>query len=150
MQVVRVRPRRFGVPLHHGFMLAQSAAGRLRLRPVNVNNIEFVAEEDRLAGNNIITRIERRNTATANLYDLWYVRLDGDVNPPAVLVEHPMLRGVREALFILEYEPGPKLKRATIDLTIQPNDVQDGYGMGLGNDAPVIRLVASAVPKQLN
>jgi prepilin-type N-terminal cleavage/methylation domain-containing protein len=119
--------------------------------PVPDNHeIEFIAESDRAAGNNIVTRIERRATTTAGLYDLWYVRLDADVTPPAVIQEHPMLRGVREALFILEYDPGPKLKRATVDLTIQPNDVQDGFGMGTGNEAPTIRLVASAVPRQIN
>jgi hypothetical protein len=60
-----------------------------------------------------------------------------------------MLRNVREALFILEYSPGPRLKRATIDLTIQPNDDAD-MKTNIGGDTPAIRLVASAIPKQLD
>jgi hypothetical protein len=60
-----------------------------------------------------------------------------------------MLRNVREALFILEYAPGPRLKRATVDLTIQPNDDAD-MKTNIGGDTPAIRLVASAIPKQLD
>lgn len=112
--------------------------------------IEFLAEPDRLQGNEVITRIERRvSTTDTNMFELWYVRLDVSGEEPAVLEEKPMLRGVQEAIFILEYEPGPRLKRATIDLAIQPNDDRD-IAMGLGEPAPTIRLIASAVPKQLN
>jgi hypothetical protein len=114
----------------------------------NNHEIEFLAETDRLAGNDIITKIERRDTAQAGLYELWYMRLDNSVTPPAVIQERPLLRGVREVLFILEYDPGPRLRRATIDLTIEPNDTDD-MTVRIGNAAPTIRLVASAVPKQL-
>jgi prepilin-type N-terminal cleavage/methylation domain-containing protein len=112
--------------------------------------IEFLAESDRLQGNNVVTRIERRNSETQpGMFELWYVRLDASGDAPTVLEEKPMLRGVQEATFILEYEPGPRLKRATIDIAIQPDDERD-IAMGLGDPAPTIRLVASAVPKQLN
>jgi prepilin-type N-terminal cleavage/methylation domain-containing protein len=112
--------------------------------------IEFLAESDRLQGNDVITRIERRVSASQpGMYELWYVRLDMSQGDPVVLEERPMLRGVQSAVFILEYDPGPRLKRATIDLAIQPDDEHD-IQMGLGEAAPTIRLVASAVPKQLN
>ena len=112
--------------------------------------IEFLAESDRLQGNNIITRIERRaSIAQPGSFELWYLRIDMDDGEPVTLEEKPMLRGVQEAIFILEYEPGPRLKRATIDLSIQPDDDRD-IAMGLGGPTPIIRLVASAVPKQLN
>jgi prepilin-type N-terminal cleavage/methylation domain-containing protein len=112
--------------------------------------IEFLAESDRLQGNEIITRIERRTSQTQRvMFELWYVRLDVSSSEPVVLEQRPMLRGVQEAIFILEFEPGPRLKRATIDLAIQPNDDQD-IAMGIGPAAPTIRLIASAVPKQLN
>lgn len=112
--------------------------------------IEFLAEADRLQGNEIITRVERRESETQpGMFELWYVRLDVTGAEPVVLEQRPMLRGVQEAIFILEYEPGPRLKRATIDLAIQPDDDRD-IAMGVGSAAPMIRLVASAVPKQLN
>jgi len=115
------------------------------------HEIEFIAESDRRAGNdNIVTRIERRAVqGQADMYELWYQRLDNSTEPPTIIDERPMLRGVREALFILEYAPGPRLLRATIDLTIQPNDDVD-MKTNIGGETPAIRLVASAVPKQLD
>lgn len=116
----------------------------------NSTYIEFYAEADRLAGAEIITRIERRTSvAVAGTFELWYVRLDVSGAEAVITEERPLLRGVKEAIFILEYEPGPRLKRATLDLTVQPDDDQD-IAMGLGQAAPTIRLVASAVPRQLN
>jgi hypothetical protein len=50
--------------------------------------------------------------------------------------------------FILQYEPGPRLVKATMDLTVSPND-DAAMRIGVGNDAPTIRLVASAGPRQL-
>lgn len=118
--------------------------------PVPDNHVlEFVAESDRLAGNeNIVTRIERRAVSgRTDMYELWYMRLDNSTEPATLIDERPMLRNVREALFILEYAAGPRLIRATLDLTIQPNDEQD-MNVGVGGETPTIRLVASAVPKQ--
>jgi hypothetical protein len=115
--------------------------------PLTSTSIEFIAEADRLAGNDHVTRIERRDSTTAGQFELWYVLLDASTNPATVLEERPLIPGVREALFILEYEPGPRLRRATIDLTVQPQDDQD-MRTGIGGDTPSIRLVASAEPRQ--
>ena len=115
--------------------------------PLTSTSIEFVSEADRLAGNNRITRIERRAVAnTTDQFELWYVlinRADG-----STIEERPLLANVREALFILEYEPGPRLVRATIDLSIRPND-EDDLRVGGTDRTPMIRLVASAEPRQL-
>lgn len=116
--------------------------------PITSTSIEFIAEEDRLAGLDRVTRIVRRNTATAGTYELWYEQYDASVDPPTLLQERPLLRDVKEATFILEYEPGPRLLRATIDLTVQPNDDKD-MRTGINFETPVIRLVASASPRQL-
>lgn len=115
--------------------------------PLTSNFMEFIAESDRLAGNGRVTRIERRTVSgTTNEFELWYVLLDGST--ASVVQERPLLSGVREAAFILEYEPGPRLVKATIDLTIQPND-DEPTRIGVGSDTPSIRLVASASPRQL-
>lgn len=115
--------------------------------PLTSNFMEFIAEADRVAGTGQVTRIERRAVAgVANEFELWYVLLEGSTG--SVVQERPLLRGVREAAFILEYEPGPRLVRATIDLTVQPNDDADTR-IGVGADTPTIRLVASATPRQL-
>lgn len=126
--------------------------------PVVSSSIEFVSEADRLAGNNIVTRIERRTAESEGegveaggegeeppeRYELWYVRLDED---GSIIDEHPLLTDLVEATFILEFEPGPRLVRATIDLMIEPNDYRD-ISVGVPTTVPVIRLVTTAAPRQ--
>ena len=80
-----------------------------------------------------------------NQYEVWYKRMSSG---GATIEEHPLLRSVTECAFILQYEPGPRLVKATIDLTVNPNDDAD-MRIGVGNNAPTIRLVASAGPRQL-
>ncbi len=117
--------------------------------PLTSNSIEFVAEADRIAGNGRITRIERRAAAAPNgPFELWYVLLDSSTEPATVTEQRPLMRNVAEAMFIMQYEPGPRLIRATIDLTINPNDDQE-IRIAIGDATPTIRLVATAVPRQL-
>lgn len=117
--------------------------------PMVATSLQFLSDEDRRAGNGRLTRLERRSpTANSGDFELWYVQLDGTQNPPAVIQERPLLRNVRECSFILEYEPGPRLVRATLDLTVQPNDDRD-VQVNMGTQLPTIRMVASAVPRQL-
>lgn len=116
--------------------------------PLNSSFIEFIAESDRAAGLDRVTRIERRDAAGGGdgEFELWYVLLDresGDIQE-----QRPLLANVTEASFIMEYEPGPRLIRATIDLSVRPNDEQD-LRVGNADTTPMIRLVASAVPRQL-
>jgi prepilin-type N-terminal cleavage/methylation domain-containing protein len=117
--------------------------------PLTSNSIEFIAEADRIAGNGRVTRIERRTAPSPNgPYELWYLLMDSSTNPATVVEQRPLIRNVAEAMFIMEYEPGPRLVRATVDLTINPNDDQ-AVRVAIGEDTPTIRLVASAVPRQL-
>lgn len=117
------------------------------LNPMTSNFMEFIAEEDRAAGLNRVTRLERRDVAgTPGEFELWYVHTDLDNG--SVLQQRPLLRNVRECAFVLEYEPGPRLLKATMDLTVAPRDDAD-MRIGVGNEAPTIRLVASAGPRQL-
>ncbi len=118
--------------------------------PLTSTFMEFVAEADRAAGLDRITRLERRTVqGTNNQFELWYVLLDGSTNPPTTIEQRPLLSGVRELMFILDYDIGPRLRRATIDLTIVPNDVEDIRTGAVGDETPAIRLVASAAPRQL-
>lgn len=114
--------------------------------PLTSNFMEFIADADRIAGLNRITRIERRNSGIAGQFELWYKLYDGGSG--AAIQERPLLRNVTEAAFILQFEPGPRLVKATMDLTVSPND-DAAMRIGVGNDAPTIRLVASAGPRQL-
>ena len=58
----------------------------------------------------------------------------------------PLLSGLNDVKFVMEYDVGPRLKRATVDLIIQPDDMQD-LTVGSSLAAPTIRLVASASPR---
>lgn len=122
--------------------------------PLTSTYMEFVSDSDRQAGLNRVTRIERRTAATppptdggpVPLYEVWYKLTD--LNSGAVIQERPLLTSVTECAFILQFDPGPRLVKATMDLTVAPND-DAGLKIGVGNDAPTIRLVASAGPRQI-
>jgi hypothetical protein len=58
-----------------------------------------------------------------------------------------LLAGLNQVRFDLEYDVGPRLRRVTIDLIIQPETGGD-MAVGVGRlDTPTIRLVASAAPR---
>lgn len=120
--------------------------------PGTSNWIEFTTAQDLEAGLNRRTRIERRDSAQAlpdgrQRFELWYVLKNGETD--AIVEERPLLADLAEALFIVEYEPGPRLIRATIDLSIIPNDDQD-MSISRRDSTPAIRLVASAVPRTID
>jgi len=110
--------------------------------------LEFVAFDDEAAGVREVIRLERRvGTAETGPFVLWYVetRL---VNDAVVSTEEfPLLENLTDLTFILEFEVGPRLRRATLDMTILPDDLQD-LAVGSSMDTPTIRMVASAAPRQ--
>jgi len=61
----------------------------------------------------------------------------------------PLIAGLTQLNFIMEYDVGPTLKRVTVDMVVQPNDLQDA-AITAGLDAPTIRMVASASPRKLD
>ncbi len=123
------------------------------LRPTRIDShyIEFVSLDDEATGQRQVTRLERVADPNGGegLYDLQYERWDYEGGTQVNHVAYPLIRGVREAIFTLEYDIGPVLRRATIDLTIQPDDTQqDRIETDLA--APVLRLVASTSPRRLD
>ena len=62
--------------------------------------------------------------------------------------DQPLLQGVTDAQFTLEYDIGPRLRRATLDLTVQPADTKD-TSLQTELSAPTIRLVSSVMPRRL-
>lgn len=111
--------------------------------------IEFTTAQDLEAGLDRRTRIERRESANPisadqARFELWYVLKNG--SDDSIIEERPLLSDLAESMFILEYEPGPRLIRATIDLSILPND-EAATRVGGQDTTPAIRLVASAVPR---
>lgn len=151
--------------------------------PLNTNMIEFLSRVDPVSGMREVTRLERRTSSTMvtpggerlelrGPNTLWLV-ITREVDGVATLDERPLLDGVVDAVFNLEYAPGPRLVRATIDLTIEPRsseiatfDAQTGTwnvtsvdpdtGQRVvqtvargGNGPPTIRMIASTSPRGL-
>jgi prepilin-type N-terminal cleavage/methylation domain-containing protein len=147
--------------------------------PLTSSNIEFLSQGD-FGGFHEITRIERRTGGTFTLQGeqitlrgpntLWLrvIRRQGTTTLSDDF--YPLLEGVVDARFILEYEPGPRLVLATVDLTVLPmgNNVQTGNGDAWSNTATVngvtvdnrsiasdgasevVRLISSTAPRGLN
>ncbi len=79
--------------------------------------------------------------------ELWLLVFDAADEPPTLLREAVLLSGVERAIFSLQYDIGPKLTRATVDLLIRPDD--DDLTLTTDSAPETIRLVGSAVSRQL-
>jgi type II secretory pathway pseudopilin PulG len=147
--------------------------------PATYTYIEFVSERDSTGAVAELTRIERRAATTGAIngetielrgpYVLW-LKVTTYVGGSPVVNERPMLDGVLDARFNLEYTVGPRLRRATIDLTVLPNGntVQTSnagtlttnttvngqtvlnHTVSVDATAETIRLVASTSPRGLD
>ncbi|MGD9688964.1 MAG: prepilin-type N-terminal cleavage/methylation domain-containing protein [Phycisphaerales bacterium] len=148
--------------------------------PVSTDFMEFVSFRDDVNDIVQITRLERRAAGQATLGEetfdlrgpsvLWLV-IETNAGGEVTTEERPLLDGVSEANFTLEYDVGPRLRRATIDLTIQPagsnystydsqsgtwtvyrydeatHEFQEQKMMSVESVAPSIRLIASTAPR---
>ena len=146
------------------------------------DRVEFVSFEDEAAGVRQVTRLERRPAEVIAVgsgasylrrgpYILWMV-VERTTPTGTTTTEQPLLDGVLDLSFTLEYLPGPTLRRATMDLTVRPRgeevivadesgqlhvesvdeagNVRTNVMVGARFEVPVIRLVASTTPRQLD
>lgn len=112
------------------------------------NYIEFVSFRDPVSNLERVTRLERRDGAAGEgPYELWYVVTTYTNGNFVSEDEAPLLVNLNNVVFTMDYDVGPRLKRVTVDLIIQPDDLQD-VAIGSRLEAPVIRLVASASPRR--
>lgn len=118
--------------------------------PVTSTSIEFLTRDDG-AGNRQVVQIERRDPSSAERgpYELWYVQTDFVNDVAQTPIERPMLTGVADLRFTLEYDVGPRLRRATVDITVRANDYQDA-AFHADLEAPTIRLVSTVNPRRLD
>lgn len=119
--------------------------------PVNSTFIEFQTFFDESSATQEIVRLERREASSGanGPYELWYVHTTLVSGSVTATEERPLLTGVQNILFTLEYDVGPRLVRATVDLTVKPNDFQDA-SFKSDLEAPSIRLVSSVSPRRLD
>jgi len=119
--------------------------------PVESDFVEFVASDDGVTRK--MVRIEARDAEEERNgpRELWYVLrvFVNGVETAGKPEERPLITGVAAVSFKLEYDVGPRLRRATVDMTIKPNDFQDA-SFGGEMQAPVIRLVSTVAPRRLD
>lgn len=111
------------------------------------NWIEFVSYRDPSTSTERVTRLERRDGPVGSgLYELWYIVTTYVNGAWDSEDEAPLLVNLNDVVFTMNYDVGPRLKRVTVDLIIQPDDLED-IAVGSHLEAPTIRLVASAAPR---
>ena len=113
--------------------------------PIFSNFIEFVSAEDPATSFRQITRIEAVPDLAAGDGSLMLMLIiEEDLAGVVTTVERPLLRGVVDALFTLQYDVGPMLKHVTIDLTVTP--IEAG-AISVDGEANTIRIVTTASPR---
>jgi hypothetical protein len=120
---------------------------------IQSNYIEFVSDQDPIiSGNRTVTRLERiDDPAKANTYRLQYTKTTFVNGTQTAQDQGYLIRNLRDATFTLEYDVGPRLLQATIDLTILPDDTTtNGTSISVDVEGDVLRLVASASPRRLD
>lgn len=119
--------------------------------PVESDFIEFETFRDDDTAEMQIVRIERRDPSSPENgpHELWYVRKDYEGETLIRSEERPLLVKVQEARFTLEYDVGPRLRRATVDLTIHPDDIQDA-SIAADMTPPTLRMISSVSPRRLD
>lgn len=99
-----------------------------------------------------IIRIERRDSATIRdgqpLKELWYVQSDYEDGRLVSETSRPLIQNLTDVKFTLDYDVGPRLLRATVDMTIRPDD---GGGAAIYSEmeAPTVRFVSTVSPRRL-
>lgn len=137
--------------------------------PLHSSFVEFVSYYDPATGELHISRLEQRDQTSYTVgqrqyelrgpHSLWLV-VEKQTPGGTVTEERPLLDGVESLQFTLEYDIGPRLRRATMDLHVRTGGdvyytdeggdvVQAKAAMGLFPDQPVLRFVASASPRRL-
>lgn len=118
--------------------------------PVTSDYIEFVSFVDDVTATRKISRIEKRDALSSEQgpHTLYYVLKTYKNGTLTDTQQTPLLQGVKDAKFVLEYDIGPRLKRATVDFTVEPATTAN---TDLHTDlaAPTIRMVSSVVPRRL-
>lgn len=118
---------------------------------VTSDYLEFVTARNDATGYRQITRLEKVADGVAGngFYQLMYKRWEYVGSTQASFVEYPLIKNLRAAQFTLEYDRGPRLRRATIDITVKPDDDQ-AVAVASDLEAPVLRLIASTTPRRLD
>ncbi len=120
---------------------------------IQSNYIEFVSDQDPdVSGNRTVTRLERvDDPLKANTYRLQYTKTTFVNGTQTSQDQGYLIRNLRDATFTMEYDVGPRLLQATVDLTILPDDTTtNGAAIQVAVEGDILRLIASASPRRLD
>lgn len=119
--------------------------------PVVSDEIEFLGAFPSVPGRVQTIRLELREAADPadGPNELWYIQREFDGADQVLNEERVILRGVQNLQFTLAYDDYGRLRRATVDITVRPNDVREAT-IHTSLDAPTIRFVSSVAPRRLN
>lgn len=124
------------------------------LTPTRVDSdyVEFVSLQDEDSGVRQVTKLAKTaDTAHPGTFMLSYQRQDFTNGTMTGQFDYPLVRNLKDAKFTLEYDIGPRLMRATIDLTIQPESgASNAAHIAGGMQGEVLRLIASTSPRRLD
>ena len=119
--------------------------------PLTSTFIEFEAARNDTAGTYQIIRLERRAaTVAANgPYEAWYVVKNYTAGVLTSQDARPLITNLQAFSFKLEYEAGPRLRAATMDMTVNPTGLRDTMiSTDVASDA--VRMISSVVPRKLD
>lgn len=119
--------------------------------PLTSTYIEFESARDDTAGTYQIVRLERRNaTVAANgPYEAWYVVKNYTAGTLTNQDARPLISNLQAFSFLLEYEAGPRLRAATMDMTVNPTGLRDTMiSTDVASDS--VRMISSVVPRKLD
>lgn len=123
------------------------------VRPTRLTQqvIEFVSLDDQAAGRRQVTRLESADDPAMGdgMRKLLYKRWDYEDGAQVGYIEYPLVRNLLAASFTMEFDVGPRLRRATVDLTIKPDDSQASV-ISSDLEAPTLRLISTTVPRRLD
>lgn len=121
------------------------------LNPMTTTFMEFRTASDSATNSATVVRLERRDpdVTPGGPYELWYVETKIVGGVVTTSDQRPLLTGIDDLRFTLEYDVGPRLRKATMDMTVKPNDYQDGK-FSSQIETPTIRLVTSMTPRKLD
>lgn len=111
--------------------------------------IEFVSFDDPATGVRKVTALISRDGDEAGTFELWYRVITFTNGAITDEREAPLLDGLKLLNFELQYDVGPRLRRVTIDMVIEPEDLQ-AAAIASGLETSHIRLVASASPRRMD
>lgn len=108
--------------------------------------IEFVVNDDPATGTVEVVTLERRaGDEVTGPFELWYIHTTFVNGAFTDETQERLLENLTELRFTLEYDVGPRLRRATVDLVMIPNDLRGELTTDL--DTPALRMTASAAPR---